>query len=232
MITFKFSWGQWAIQRLQDETILYSPVNYPPIQELPFFDKVLQEFKDHRDFFRVLNRPEATISNVQQIHDLPLSTFSATLRLQTEDLEIWTDSLRFRCPICENIVWTCNCVLVNEDCSSLATKVHSTICPECDVNLTGAHLLNLTFADNTNEKIRVQFTAETIDNFMSFPSKLVVSDPAVYTDFLNTVVWHTKRKRIGRPFLQAVVLRKFEEFGVAKFAFVSGALTPVADGQR
>ena len=224
LIVFKFCWGQWAMQGLQDDAIHHSPANFPPLEEYEWFQTISSEFRNHRDFFKSLHQPESTVSDVQGIYDRPPSTFSAKLSVKLRPLQsIWTDAIRLKCPICENI--------------SIASKsehgFETSTCRECLVTLKGAHLLKLTFADKQGLEIEVDFTDETINVFFNkFTSSLIVQDASVYEDFLQTISWHVRREEIGRPFIQDVVLRKTVVHECAKYSYVSGLLKPVADGHR
>ena len=98
--------------------------------------------------------------------------------------------------------------------------------------MEGVHVLHLDFFDIANKVIKVEFTPELMNCFLSGFSATSILSKTKYTDFIQTLTWHSDRVAIGHPFIQNIVLKKVKGSEGVKYIYISGQLQPTACGDR
>ena len=233
-ILFKFGYGQWAALCLSDSCIKHAETNFPPLDYFDWFTSVESQFFNLRRFFDALQKPDDTVTRVADLAQLPTFTFTAKLVVDLQPLlDHWEKNLHLKCSQCLAEHSVCTCLITDAECPKTDARRHSRFCSNCRVEMGGAHLLQLDFADIHGGSITVDFSPELMDVFLyPYPANKVSVCPAVYTDFIHTISWHVSRKNIKLPFIQSVVLRKANCLGEITYKFVSGPLQPLLDGNR
>lgn len=232
-ILFNFSIGQWAVSLVNSNEIIHSSVNFPHLEKFVWFEIVKENFTVLKEFFENLIKPSASVSSVEAIHSTPSSMFSARLGVNlTPIAELWKSSLLLSCCDCKIQQLKCPCLVSEVKCESTNPERHSRKCMDCNEDMEGAHVLELDFFDAENNSIKVDFTSELMDCFLSDFSSQSILSKLKYTDFLLTLSWHVERAAIGRPFIQNIVLKKITSPRGDRYIFISGQLQPTANGDR
>lgn len=232
-ILFNFSRGQWAASLANSEEIIHSPVNFPHLDKFEWFEIVRSNFGILREFFENLTKPKSIVSNIDEILSAPSSMFSARLGVDvTPLLKLWKTSLLLACPECKIKQYKCPCLISETDCVSVNTERHTKSCAHCNEEMVVAHLLELNFFDVQNRNVKVEFTPELMDCFLSEFSARSILSKVVFCDFIQTIKWHAERSAIGRPFIQNIVLKKIQSHGADRFVYISGLLQPIANGDK
>ena len=232
-ILFNFSHGQWAISLANTEEILHSAVNFPHLEKFEWFEIVRSNFFILKEYFDTLIKPKNTVSDITDIVSAPSRMMSARLGVNlTPLLKLWKSSLLLSCSECKTQQFKCPCLVTGVECVSENIERHSRECSICGLQMEGAHVLELDFFDQQNKTIKVEFSPELMDCFLSGFSALTVLTKVNYVDFIQTLSWHAERYAIGCPFIQSIILRKVISSSGERYIYISGVLRPTANGDR
>lgn len=222
--------SSWAALYMGSSEIVCA--DYPDLQRYDWYPKVVANFEVMMQFFEAISTTVVQPSSVAQLKAKPEGVYSLNLVVHVETLyDYWQNYLLFECTSCHNQVHICSCTLnPRKNCALRHSNNIPDQCSICGNSVIAAHYLFCNFSDSNDQSIRVRFSTATINLFFSkFPSDQIVSDARIYTDFLNTLKWHTDRYRSGEAFLQSIVLQKKIQGQNVDYVFVSGLLTPVLD---
>ena len=220
----------WAVLYLGSSEIEFA--NYPGIKGYHWFSKVESNFQILLDFFDTINQPNIKFTSIEDLKAKPEGTYSLALTVSLDSLlDYWENYLLFECEECRNQVHVCCChVNPKKNCLKGHSKEWPASCYICNGSVSSAHYLFCNFYDAQNKFITVRFSAATINLFFSkFPCNLIVSEPTVYADFLNTLRWHVDRSRVEQGFVQNIVVKKQSKGSIFEYIFVSGVLSPILD---
>ena len=225
--------GQWAVSLVNQTEIIHSSVNFPPLEKFDWFETVKANFSILKEYFETLTKPSTAVTSVDDILKAPSSMLSARLGVDLAPLlKLWKSSLLLCCPECNTQQLKCPCLVTEVDCKSTDSERHSRACNDCDEQLEGAHVQHLDFFDIASKAIKVEFSPELINCFLSDFAAHTILSKLKYTDYIKTLEWHTERAIIGRPFIQSIVLKKVKQSDGDRYIYISGQLQPTANGDR
>ena len=163
----------------------------------------------------------------------PEGMYTLNLSVRVEPiLSYWKDFILFECLQCRNQVHICSCLVnPNKHCNSKhKDKANANlICFICKQVVKGAHFRNIYFFDQYDRSISIKFTDETADLFFKFTCSQIVTNPVIYSDFINTLQWHSDRIKCDHAFTQTIVVKKQKSHLQFEYIYVSGVFQPTLD---